>query len=134
MLYIEDNLYNVRLMERVLGRRPSVTLATAPDGRRGVMQALARRPDDVLLDLHLPDLPGEEVLKQLKAEPLLCDTPVVVLSADATPGQVRRLLASGAAAYLTKPFAIPDVLAMIDRMLHLRSQAAPVIEESDRRE
>jgi len=134
VLYIEDNLSNVRLMERVLGRRPSVTLATAPDGRRGVMQALARRPDVVLLDLHLPDIPGEEVLKQLKAEPLLCDTPVVVLSADATPGQVRRLLASGAAAYLTKPFAIPDVLAMIDRMLHLRSQAAPVIEESDRRE
>jgi PAS domain S-box-containing protein len=131
VLYIEDNISNVRLMERVLARRPAVTLATAADGYHGVSQALARRPDLVLLDLHLPDLPGEEVLRRLKSEPTLVDIPVVVLSADATPGQVRRLLASGAAAYLTKPFAIQEVLAVVDRTLNARRRMKFHIKESE---
>jgi PAS domain S-box-containing protein len=131
VLYIEDNISNVRLMERVLARRPAVTLATAADGYHGVSQALVHRPDLVLLDLHLPDLPGEEVLRRLKSEPTLIDLPVVVLSADATPGQVRRLLASGAAAYLTKPFAIHEVLAVVDRTLNARRQMKFHVKESE---
>jgi CheY-like chemotaxis protein len=131
ILYIEDNIANVRLMERVLRRRPAVRLATSTAGRRGVAEALELRPDLVLLDLHLPDLPGEEVLRQLKSEAALRDTAVVVLSADATPGQVRRMLASGAAAYLTKPFAIHEVLAVVDRTLAARSGARSPRGESD---
>jgi PAS domain S-box-containing protein len=131
VLYIEDNISNVRLMERVLGRRPSVTLATAADGRHGVAQALAQRPDLVLLDLHLPDLPGEEVLRQLKSEPALSGMPVVVLSADATPGQIRRLLATGAAGYLTKPFAIHEVLAVVDQTLAGRQRARAHADEAE---
>jgi CheY-like chemotaxis protein len=84
------------------------------------------RPDLVLLDLHLPDVPGEEVLRRLKSEPSLRDLPVIVLSADATPGQVRRLIASGAAAYLTKPFALHEVLAVVDRTLTARDALQPV--------
>lgn len=123
ILYIEDNLANIRLVERVLGRRPSITLKTAADGRQGLTRALTERPDLVLLDLHLPDLSGEEVLRQLRAEPSLRDTPVIVLSADATPGQVRRMIASGAAAYLTKPFDIQEVLTVLDRTLRARLPA-----------
>lgn len=121
VLYVEDNLANVRLMERVLSRRPSLKLLTSNDGRSGLAHALSAHPDLVLLDLHLPDLAGEEVLRQIHAEPALRDTPVIVLSADATPGQVRRLLASGAAAYLTKPFNINEVLSVLDRLLSHRA-------------
>lgn len=130
VLYVEDNIANVRLMERVLVRRPAITLLTSSDGRSGLAHAMAAHPDVVLLDLHLPDLPGEEVLRQLLAEPSLRDTTVIVLSADATPGQVRRLLASGAAAYLTKPFNIHEVLRVIDRALDERSHPASGVREA----
>ncbi len=66
VLYIEDNASNVRLMERLLAKRPGVRLRAVGQGRLGVEQVLAQRPDLVLLDLHLPDLPGEEVLRRLK--------------------------------------------------------------------
>ena len=117
ILYIEDNASNVRLMNRLLGSRPSLTLVHAPDGHTGLATVRERKPSVILLDLHLPDIPGDEVLRQLKGDPELHDVPVIVLSADATPGQVRRLLASGATAYLTKPFVIRDVLAVVDRAL-----------------
>ena len=117
VLYIEDNASNVRLMHRLLGSRPSVTLLHGADGQTGLQLARERRPDVILLDLHLPDMSGEEVLRQLWDDPSLRGTPVIVLSADATPGQVRRVLASGATAYLTKPLDLGAVLEVIDRSL-----------------
>jgi PAS domain S-box-containing protein len=117
VLYIEDNSSNVRLMERVLARRPGITLFHAGQGQTGVTLAADRRPDVIFLDMHLPDVPGEEVLRQLWGDPELRQIPVVVLSADATPGQIRRVLASGASAYLTKPLDLQKVLDTLDHML-----------------
>ncbi|MBK5298924.1 MAG: PAS domain S-box protein, partial [Vicinamibacteria bacterium] len=69
VLYIEDNAPNVRLMERLLAKRPGIRLRAVAQGRLGIEQVLAQRPDLVLLDLHLPDLPGEEVLRRLWENP-----------------------------------------------------------------
>jgi CheY-like chemotaxis protein len=132
VLYIEDNLSNVHLMERILARRPSLTLETAASGQDGLVRARARRPDVVLLDLHLPDVPGEEVLGRMKGDADLTDVPVIVLSADATPGQVKRLLASGAVAHLTKPLAIPEVLGAIDRVVQACPGAVDTVQEQER--
>ncbi len=66
--------------------------------------------DVVLLDLHLPDMLGDEVLRRLQASPRTRDIPVVMISADATPAQVQRLRAAGARAYMTKPLDIPAFL------------------------
>lgn len=117
VLYIEDNVSNVQLMQRLLVRRPRVELLHAPDGRTGLAVVRERRPALVFLDLHLPDMPGEEVLRQIWESPTTRGIPIVVLSADATPAQKRRLLASGALTYLTKPFDITDVLEVVDRVL-----------------
>ena len=122
ILYIEDNLSNVSLMQRLIKRRPGVELLHAVDGRSGVALVRERRPDLVFLDLHLPDAPGEEVLRQIWEDPDTRDTPVAVLSADATPAQRRRLIASGAMTYLTKPFDIAEVLHVIDRTLASKSE------------
>jgi CheY-like chemotaxis protein len=66
ILYIEDNASNVRLVERLLKhRRPAITLLHASDGAIGIDMALAHRPDLIFLDLHLPDTPGDEVLRRL---------------------------------------------------------------------
>ena len=117
VLYAEDNPSNLRLVERVLGERGGVRLLAAPRGE--VVQGLARqhRPDLVLLDLHLPDLDGEEVLRRLQADPRTTGLPVVVVSADVTPGQVERLLAAGATEYLTKPLDVPRFLEVVERVL-----------------
>jgi CheY-like chemotaxis protein len=117
LLYIEDNISNVRLLERVLARRPHVKLITAMHGSLGFELARQHRPNLILLDLNLPDLPGAEVLARLRAQPETRDIPVVILSADATPGQIRRLLAEGAMTYLTKPLDVVQLLAIVDDVL-----------------
>ena len=117
VLYIEDNLSNFRLVERTLALRANVRLLPAMLGGLGLDLAREHRPDLVLLDLHLPDMSGDELLARLRADPTTREIPVVVLSADATPGQVERLLASGARAYLTKPLDIGQFLAVVDDVL-----------------
>jgi CheY-like chemotaxis protein len=118
VLYVEDNPSNLRLVERLLGQRGGVRLLTATQGQ--LVHGLARQhqPDLILLDLHLPDIGGEEVLRRLQADPHTAHLPVVVvLSADATPGQIQRLLAAGARQYLTKPLDVTRFLEVVDQLL-----------------
>ena len=85
VLCVEDNGSNRRLTERVLALRPGLRLAHAADAATALELAHELSPDLVLLDLHLPDAPGEEVLRALRESPELPHTHVVVISADATP-------------------------------------------------
>jgi PAS domain S-box-containing protein len=121
IIYIEDNLSNLKLVERLIDRLPEVRLIPAMQGRLGVDLARLHHPDLILLDLHLPDLHGREVLQQLKRDPDTAAIPVVLLSADATARQVERLQADGAAEYLTKPIDIDVLLKTITRTLPARS-------------
>jgi signal transduction histidine kinase/ActR/RegA family two-component response regulator len=123
VLYVEDMVENLRLVEQILKQRPSTTVIPAMLG--GVALDLARQhhPDLILLDLHLPDIPGEEVLRRLQADPATRTIPVVVLSADATPHQIDRLLAAGAASYLTKPLSVRAFLQAADQVLGEQSPA-----------
>jgi PAS domain S-box-containing protein len=114
VLQIEDNPSNAALVEQVLAKRPGVRLVSAGEGRTGLELARQHRPDLVLLDLHLPDLPGDEVLHRLKAVPELADTKVVVVSADATPSRIREMLDLGVEGYLTKPVDVDALLRLVD--------------------
>ena len=114
VLYIEDNPSNVEVVSRYLKGRPHARLDSATCGRAGIETAVRDLPDIILLDLHLSDLHGDQVLKELKAEPITAAIPVVVLSADATPGVIRRLLADGALAYLTKPLDLAELGELLD--------------------
>jgi len=76
---------------------------------------LEHLPTLVLLDLHLPDISGQEVLRLLKANPDTATIPVVVMSADATVGSEARLIEAGAADFVTKPINVERFLATIDR-------------------
>ncbi len=113
ILYIEDNLSNLRLIQLLLESWPNSELLSAEQGKLGLEMARARRPDLILLDLHLPDVPGWEVLEQLQADERTRDIPTVIISADATPGRLHRLLAAGASDYLTKPIDVPELLRVI---------------------
>lgn len=124
VLYIEDNQPNVQLIERLLSRqRPRITLLGATSGSDGIRLARERVPELILLDLHLPDIPGDEVLRMLWEDPRTRQIPVAILSADATPSHVKRLLASGASAYLTKPLDVDRLLRLVDTQLNRRSSA-----------
>jgi signal transduction histidine kinase/ActR/RegA family two-component response regulator len=114
VLYIEDNPANVEVVARFLKGRGNARLHSVRSGRAGLDSAIRDIPDIILLDLHLPDLQGDHVLRELKAEPITAAIPVVVLSADATQGVVRRLLAVGALAYLTKPLDLAELGELLD--------------------
>lgn len=118
VLYIEDNPANLKLLEQILVYRPEVKLIAAMQGRLGLDLAREHQPDLILLDLDLPDLPGIQVLLMLRADPRTQAIPVVVISADATPHQIERLLASGARAYLTKPMDVQQFLETLNKILH----------------
>ncbi len=113
LLYIEDNLPNLRLLERIVRRYANLDLLSAMQGSLGFALAAEQRPDVILLDLHLPDQNGSTLLDQLKRDPRTKGIPVIVVSADATPGRVRRLTDQGARAYLTKPFNVPELLKLL---------------------
>jgi CheY-like chemotaxis protein/anti-sigma regulatory factor (Ser/Thr protein kinase) len=116
LLYIEDNAPNVHVLEHLLGLRPGWTMIHAALGGLGVELARAHHPDLVVLDLHLPDLPGREVLRALKRRDDTKDIPVVILSADASPGLATRLVDAGAERFLTKPLDVDVVLALLDEV------------------
>jgi CheY-like chemotaxis protein len=113
VLYIEDNLSNLQLVERVLSRRPGVRLISAMRPQLGLELAAEHHPDLILLDLHLPDMPGQEVFRRLQAEPRTTRVPVVVLSADARPNLIEELLAKGVRAFLTKPLDVKELLELL---------------------
>ena len=116
VIYIEDNLANLRLIERILALRPNITLQSAMQGSLGLDLVRQHVPDLVLLDLNLPDMGGRDVLLELKADPVTRQIPVLVISADASEGQIRRLLDAGAHGYLTKPVDVVELLRHVDEM------------------
>ena len=117
ILYIEDNLSNLRLIEEILTRYPGVQLLEAMQGKLGLDLANTHTPDWILLDLHLPDMSGEEVLRALRQDQRTQTIPVTILSADATPGQINHLKAAGAREYLTKPLDVRQLIALLEDTL-----------------
>ena len=121
ILYVEDNLSNLRLIERVLSREERTRLIPAMQGRLGLELAHQHHPDLILLDLHLPDMAGDEVLRHIRQDPELAAVPVIVISADATPGRIQKVLALGATRYLTKPLDIEQFLHVLEENLNERA-------------
>jgi len=117
ILYIEDNVANVHLMERVMRQRPGIELRHAPEGGEGLRVLQGGGVDLVFLDMHLPDMSGDDVLRSIWENPQTRTVPVIVLTADASPAVARRVKAAGAADCLTKPLNIKRVLATIDDRL-----------------
>ena len=114
VLYIEDNRANVRLMSRICELRENAVLTVAKTGGEGLTLAAQGRPDLILLDLHLPDMHGEEVLRQLRADERTSDVTVLVVTADATNAARAAAHELGADGFLAKPIEVSEVLQWID--------------------
>jgi signal transduction histidine kinase/CheY-like chemotaxis protein len=114
ILYIEDNPANIEVVTRFLKTRPSMRLQSVTSGQAGLESATREIPDLILLDLHLPGLHGDEVLRRLRDKPATAGIPVAVLSAEAAPTVIRRMRASGVIAYLTKPLDLAELGRLLD--------------------
>jgi PAS domain S-box-containing protein len=115
--YIEDNETNIEVMRGMLLRRPQVQLQVSMNGLDGLAALKRQRPSLILLDVHLPDIDGLELLRHLKDDDDLSSIPVVVVSADATTTQIEAALTAGAAHYVTKPVSLAALLEVLDGLL-----------------
>jgi PAS domain S-box-containing protein len=126
VLYVEDNLANLRAVEALLGLRPGLRMLSATHGEDGLRVARRERPDVIVLDIHLPGLDGYAILALLRADPATRSIPVIALSADAMPADVERGLLAGFEHYLTKPVRADQLNAAIEAGLRRQASARPV--------
>ena len=115
--YVEDNETNAEVMRGILAQRPQVIMTVSATGLDGLAAIRMMPPDLILLDMHLPDIDGLELLRHLKHDLRTADVPIVVVSADATPSRINEAIAAGAAHYLTKPLNLGSFLALVDGLL-----------------
>jgi len=124
VLVVEDS-DAIRTAFTILLEESGYDVAAAPNGAEAVRLAAARAPDLVLLDLGLPDIPGVEVARRIKAAPLTQNTPVVALTGRDDDADRDALRAAGCAAYLIKPV---DTQALIRALPGYIERASAVAE------
>jgi signal transduction histidine kinase/ActR/RegA family two-component response regulator len=123
VLYIEDDAANTALMAQLFAEEPRLELLTTMYGKLGLELARRHQPDLIMLDVHLPDMAGDQVLKRLRSDELTRTIPVIAISADATDEQRRRMTAVGAVNYLTKPLTLNMVLGAVWGVLNRPMEA-----------
>jgi len=118
ILYIEDTIANVELVEQILkSQRREVHLISNENGKMATSLAIEYAPDLILLDLNLPDIQGTEVLRLLQDNVQTKDIPVVIITSDAMPRQIEKLLSGGAKKYMTKPLEVMTFLSVINEYI-----------------
>lgn len=116
VLYIEDQEVNQVLMEAQLASLPGVTLIKATTGAEGVRMARSEKPDLVLLDMHLPDFGGLEVVRELMIE-ISEGLKVALLTADTLSMDIIKAMSLGAYEYWVKPLDVKLFEAGLRRAL-----------------
>ena len=117
VVYIEDNRVNAAVMRGIFEQRPSFELLICETGAAGLAALEEGLPDLLLLDMQLPDIDGDEVLRRLRQRWSAAELPVIVISANALPSQVAEVTQLGVLHYLTKPVDVPALLAVLDQTL-----------------
>lgn len=114
LLYVEDNPANMKLVEQLIARRPDMRLLCATDATIGIQMAREHKPEVILMDINLPGISGIRALEILSHDPLTQHIPVVAISANAMPRDIRRGLAAGFFRYLTKPIKVHEFMHVLD--------------------
>jgi CheY-like chemotaxis protein len=116
VLYVEDLPTNMALVREVLLKVSDVALLEATYARAGIDLAVQELPDVILMDIDLPDMTGFQALQALRKDSRTAHIPVIAVSGNATKGEIERGLAAGFADYITKPFAILEFAATVERV------------------
>jgi CheY-like chemotaxis protein len=126
LLYVEDNLTNMQLVEQLIARRPDLRLLSAGDAILGITLARTRQPEVILMDINLPGMSGIQALKILREDPLTAHIPVLAISANAMPHDIKRGLEAGFLRYLTKPIKVGEFLNALDMALDVAEKVLDV--------
>ena len=114
LLYIEDNPANMKLVEQLISRRPDLRLLTAIDGNLGIALARNNLPEVILMDINLPGISGILALKILREDPLTAHIPVLAISANAMPADIKKGMDAGFFRYLTKPINVNEFMEALN--------------------
>lgn len=100
-----------------LTKADSCQVIEARDGLEAIEQACEQRPDLILMDIQMPGINGLEAIKRLCTMPEFVSVPIIALTALAMPGDLEPCLEAGATEYLTKPFSLEKLKAMMANLL-----------------
>ena len=114
VLLVEDNDLNRDMLVRRLARH-GMAATCAVDGEDGVRQALAGRPDVILMDISLPVIDGWEAIRRIRAVPETASIPIVALTAHVLKEDRERAEAAGCSGFVSKPIDMPVLLETIRR-------------------
>ena len=124
LLYVEDNAANLDLVAQLITRRADLRFLSAPDATIGIEFANSHLPDIILMDIHLPGISGIDAMKILRANPLTAHIPIIALTANALPRDLKNGRAAGFFDYLTKPIKIPEFMDTVNKALQFSVDAA----------
>ena len=114
LLYVEDNPSNMKLVKQIIARHPDIILLTAVDGLSGIEIARASLPDVILMDINMPGMNGYEALKILQSAPATAHIPVLALTANAMPRDIKRGTEAGFFRYITKPIMVNELMGALN--------------------
>jgi CheY-like chemotaxis protein len=119
VLVVDDNRPSRELISDIL-RPMGLEVAEAADGTSGLRAARMMKPDLVILDLAMPGMDGFAVLQELRTDPDCAATPVLAVTANATPGGLARARLAGFTDFMTKPLRIAELRRRVEACLNGR--------------
>lgn len=117
ILYVEDNLDNRILVQRVL-QAEGYAFMGASSASEGLMLAREHSPDLILVDINMPEVDGLSMTRELKSDTRFRDVPVIAITANVMRGDRERTLAAGCDGYIQKPVDVDLLPRQIVRFLH----------------
>ncbi|TQV66731.1 response regulator [Exilibacterium tricleocarpae] len=114
VLYVEDNPHSVELMQAIVDAMPNIALLTSATAEEGIELAKHFKPALILLDINLPNMDGISAVRVLRRDPVLQQTRIIALSADAMPTQIEEAMRAGFDQYITKPINVDQIIGLFD--------------------
>ena len=116
ILIAEDQIDLRDMMTSSMQMEGHEVFATS-NGKDALKKAKENNPDLIILDIHLPQMSGPEICRQLKGMKKFAELPILMISAEATPQEVEAGLKAGAGAYLNKPFTLENFVFQVNQLL-----------------
>ena len=127
LIYIVEDDLNIREIESIALKNSNYTVSAFDCAEAFFGQMAALLPDQVILDIMLPDQDGYEIMRKMRKNPLTAKIPVIIVTAKTTEMDLVKSLDSGADDYIRKPFSIMELLSRVRALLRRTAESAPKV-------